>query len=344
MTAAVLISPDGASGALRGLMDRLASVGVAVAIVGEVEGAVDEIARHDVPPAVMLDLRGVADAEPDDVRAAAELVSRTVAALPHARPIAVVAGPTPQLVVACIRAGAGDVLDVLAEGTAAARSVVQRICQRQEDRQRELAATEVLRELVEDLLKDLIRTERRAIDAEEAVLARTRTSGGVTIPTLAEVRPPTVLLVEADRRIADELVDLLEDAGIATFAYVTGEEAVREVPALAQTSSLDLALVAARLPGMSGLEAVRLLREQIAGLPAFLMTSAPEDEAGVNTAELGVVGVVQKPFAQVGVVIEQLVAIAHESAHRTREALYLQRIKERHERVLERYRTLPRTP
>ena len=35
--------------------------------------------------------------------------------------------------------GAGDVIDVLVEGTASARAVVQRVCQRQEERQRELA-------------------------------------------------------------------------------------------------------------------------------------------------------------------------------------------------------------
>ena len=342
MTAVVLISPDGASGPLRGLMDRLASVGVTVAIVGEVAAAAEASARHEQPPAVMLDLREAGRGEVEDVRAAVELVQRTIAALPHARPIAVVAGPTPQLIVACVRAGAGDAIDVLVEGTASARAVVQRICQRQEDRRRELAALEEQRALVEDLLKDLIRTERRAIDAEEAVFARTRSSG--TVPPLAEVRPPGVLLVEHERQVADELMDLLEDAGLATFAYVSGEEAVREAAALAATSSLDLALVAARLPGMDGLETVRRLRGQIAGLPAFLLTSAPEEERGAEAAELGVVGFVQKPIARDSEVFDRLATLAHESAHRTRESLYLQRIKERHERVLERYRSLPRTP
>lgn len=342
MTAVVLISSDGASGPLRGLMDRLASVGVTVAIVRDLEAAVEASSRHEPPPAVMLDLREVGPGELEDVRAAVDLVQRTLAALPHALPIVVTAGTTPQLLVACVRTGAGDVIDVLVEGTASARAVVQRIGQRQADRRHELAAIEEQRALVEDLLKDLIRTERRAIDAEEALLARSRSPEAT--PAFAEARPPAVLLVERERRVADELAELLEAAGIATFAYVSGEEATREVATLAASSGLDLALVASRLPGMDGLETVRRLRERIAGLPAFLMTSAPEEDLPTDedAADLGIVGFVQKPLDHVDEVVERLAAFARDAAHRTRESLYLQRIKERHERVLERYRLLPR--
>lgn len=340
MTAVVLISPDGASGQLRGLMDRLASVGVAVSIVEGIEAAAVAFAQHEQPPAVMLDLRECAGGEIDDVRTAVAFVQRTLAALPRTLPIVVSAGPPPQLIVACVRAGAGDVVDVLVEGTASARAVVQRVCQRQEDRRREHAVLEEHRALLADLVKDLIRTERRAIDAEEAIMARTRSTG--TLPALAEGRPPAVLLVEHERRVADQLADLLEAAGVATFAYVTGEEAIRESARLAKTSGLDLALVAARLPGMDGLETVRQLRERISDLPSFLITSTPEEEAAADAPELGIAGFVPKPLEQIEEVVERLVALARESASRTREALYVQRIKERHERVLERYRLLPR--
>jgi CheY-like chemotaxis protein len=289
----------------------------------------------------MLDLRDTAGGEVEDVRQAVDRLRRTLAALPHALPIAVTAEAPAQLIVACVRAGAGDVIDLALEGTATARAAVQRICQRQADRTHELEIVRQQRSIIEDLLKDLIRTERRSIDVEEK-LARTRT-GEFSMPG-AETRAPAVLLVEHERAVADELADMLEASGVATYAYVTGEEALREAQTLAETTGLDLALVAAQLPGMDGLETVRRLRDQISGLPAFLVTSVHDADLAAHAADLGVVGFVQKPLADVREVAERLSQLARESLQRTREHVYLQRIKERHERVLARYRSLPREP
>lgn len=337
----ILIAPSGASGPLRGLVDRLASVGVAITIADEVAGAAELCAAAPRAPAVMLDLRDAAAGEVEDLRRATDTVRRTIAAMPSALPIVLTAGATAPLIVASMRAGAGDVIDLLLEGTATARAVVQRICQRQEDRARELLVLDEQRAIIEELLKDLIRTERRSIDAEEALAMRARVSRD--FPVL-DARPPAVLLVEHDRSVADDLAEQLEAAGVATFAYVSGEEALREAGGLADTNGIDLALVASKLPGMDGFETVRRLRERVAGLAAFLITSSPDEDIGEDAAERGIVGFVPKPLAHVGEVVGHVVEIARETRHRMRESLYLQRIKERHEHVLERYRSLPRTP
>jgi len=340
--AAVLISPKGVAGALRDLMERLGSVGVQVSIVDELATAVEVSRRHARPPAVLLDLRDVGAGEVEDQQLATDTIRKTLAKLPSALPIVVTSEADPMLIVSCIRAGAADVIDLQLEGTAAARAVVQRICERQAARTSEIAMVASQRDMIEDLLKDLIRTERRSIDAEEALAARQRTSGEVA--TAIESRPPSVLLIEHERAVADELADLLEAAGVATFAYVTGEEALREAETLASSTGLDLALVAAQLPGIDGLETVRRLRSRIAGLPAFLMTSLHDGDLAAHAADLGVVGFVQKPLADMDEVVARLAQLARESLHRTREHVYLQRIKERHERVLARYRSLPREP
>jgi CheY-like chemotaxis protein len=342
--AAILIAPKGVAGPLGDLMERLGSVGVQVSIVDEVAIAVEVSRRHARPPAVLLDLREVGAGEVEEQQIAAETIRKTLAKLPSALPIVVTSDADPMLIVSCIRAGAGDVIDLQLEGTAAARAVVQRICERQAARSHEIAMVGTQRDMIEDLLKDLIRTERRSIDAEEALAARVRTSGEVA--TAIESRPPSVLLIEHERAVADELADLLEAAGVATFAYVTGEEALREAETLASTTGLDLALVAAELPGIDGLETVRRLRARIEGLPAFLMTSIDDGDGDLaaHAAELGVVGIVQKPLEDLGEIVARLAQLARESLHRTREHVYLQRIKERHERVLARYRSLPREP
>ena len=342
----ILIAPEGPTGPLRGLVDRLASIGVTIAIIGEIADAAEASAREPRPPAVMIDLRDAfTEGERDEDEAArriAEGVRRTLEALPHALPIVLAASANPPLLMAAIRAGAGDVLDVVLEGTATARAVVQRICQRQADRHLELSVMEEQRAIVEEMLKDLIRTERRAIDGEEALAAHSRTSRTFHV---VDARPPAVLLVEADRAVADDLTERLEDAGVATFAYVSGEEATREAAMLADRSGLDLAIVAAELPGMDGIETVRRLRERSPDLPAFLIAAGTaSEELAVAAAALGVQGFVQKPLSEVGDIAERLAEVARESRHRTREGLYLQRIKERHEHVLERYRSLPRAP
>ncbi|HEX7841998.1 MAG TPA: response regulator, partial [Kofleriaceae bacterium] len=269
--AAILISPRGAAGPLRDLMDRLGSVGVEIAIVDEVAMAVEAGRRSAQPPAILLDLRELGAGEIEDQQAAGDAIRKTLERLPHALPIVVTSEADPMLIVSCVRAGAADVIDLQLEGTAAARAVVQRICERQAERQAELAMIASQREVIEDLLKDLIRTERRSIDAEEALAARVRTPGEAA--TALESRPPAVLLIEHERAVADELADLLEAAGVATFAYLTGEEALREAERLARSTGLDLALVAAHLPGIDGLETVRRLRARVQGIPAFLMTS-----------------------------------------------------------------------
>ena len=337
---AILIAPQGSDGTLRNLTDRLASVAVAVTIVDELAAAVELAARHEVPPAVLLDFRTFAAGEVEDITMASELLRRTQSSISGILPVVVTADASASLIVGCMRAGAGDVIDLALEGTATARAVVHRICDKQAERARDRDIMMKQRQMIEDLLKDLIRTERRSIDNEEKLAARTRSG---EINTL-ELRPPAVLLVEHDRDVADELADLLEAAGVATYAYVTGEEALREAETLAASTGLDLALVAGQLPGIDGLETIRRLRARIPGLSAFLVTSILDADLAARAADLGVVGFVQKPLSDVDEVVERLAALAREALTRTRESVYVQRIKERHERVLERYRALPHKP
>jgi CheY-like chemotaxis protein len=336
---AILIAPEGPDGTLRTLMDRLQSVGVTSTIVDELAAAVELAARHESPPAILLDLRDAAAGEVEDLKKVVDVLRRTSAALPGYLPIVITACAAAPLIIQCMRTGAADVLDLTLEGTATARASVMRVCAKQFQRRHELDVVDQQRQMIEDLLKDLIRTERRSIDNEEKLLAqRRRTTGEQSI---GENRPPAVLLVEHDREVADELADLLEAAGVATYAYVTGEEALREVETLAAQAGLDIALIAAQLPGIDGLETIRRLRDRIPGMPAFLVTSVVDADLAAHAADLGVVGFVQKPLADVDEIVARLAQLARDALSRTREHVYLQRIKERHERVLERYRALP---
>jgi CheY-like chemotaxis protein len=342
---AIAVAPNGVTGALLAMIERLQTAGVLMHVADDLGGAAEIASRIAVgPPAILLDLQYlVAGAEIEDLHSAAERIRRAAHAIPHTTPIAVTGAADAAIVVTCIRAGAGDLIDIQLEGTATARAVVQRIYQRQVERAHEANTARTLRSMIEDLLKDLIRTERRSIDLEEKVAHFESVTGEAR--ELGDQRPPAILLVERERAIADQLAERLESAGVSTFAYTSGEDAIRDVDTmLGAGTGFDLSLVAVQLPGIDGLETVRRLRERIPGLPAFLMTAATDADLAARAADLGVVGFVQKPLPAVEEVVGRLAQLARESLERTREQLYLARIKARHERVLARYRSLPREP
>lgn len=341
---AIVVTLDAASGPLRALAERLTGADIEVHVVDDLPDAAQLASRTPTePPCVLVDLQSLrAGATPDDVTRATERIRKAAETIPHTLPIAVTGAADTGIAIALVRAGAGDVIDLELEGTASAPAVVHRIFERQHALAHQIHSTRTLRALIEDLLKDLIRTERRSIDLETKLAQLDTTSNTGTFET---VRLPTILLVESDKKIARELAERLEAEGVSTFAYVSGEDASRELETLLRSgAAFDLALVAAQLPGIDGLETVRRLRERVAGLPAFLMTAVHDGDLAARVADLGVVGFVQKPLPDIDEVVARLAQLAREALERTREQLYLQRIKVRHERVLARYRSLPREP
>ena len=120
-------------------------------------------------------------------------------------------------------------------------------------------------------------------------------------------REPTVFLVEDDAEVANYLVDELESAGLITFAFLSGEDALQQAHKMANRSqAIDLALVDLRLPGIDGLETVRRLRTHKPGLAAFLMTGYSDVETATTAADLGVVGFVLKPFDDVPQLVSRI--------------------------------------
>ena len=338
---AVAISPEGATGPLRALIDRLAAASIDVVIVDDVGSAAELAGEHpDGPPCVLVDLRDLASgSDAEDVRRAGDAIRRITEAIPHVQPVAITNAGDAALALACIRAGAADVIDLHLEGTAPARAVVERLAARQAALARAEREARALRGMVEDLLKDLIRTERRSLDLE-AQLARQ--SGEIVLP--ADLRGPAILLIEPERALADALAHRLEAAGVATYAYLTGDAALSALDHQLDPAAIDLALVAVQLPGTDGLATVEALRARRSDLPAFLVASEHDATLAARAADLGVVGFVVKPLRDLGIVAERLAQLAGEALQRSRDHVYLQRIKARHERVLARYRSLPREP
>jgi DNA-binding NtrC family response regulator len=325
---------------LRALVDVLAGLGVAVSIVDTVQDAAARLMMSDPgdPPAVFVDLGDLAgDAASAEVRLRA--VSDTV---PLAAPVAVAHAPTAMLAVGALRGGASDFIDAQVATATDIHAVLERIGRVRQERLGQKKHLGALRTMMEEFLKDLIKTERRSIDLEHRLAQRERQRTGIEAAAdLDADREPCVFLIEDDRDVADALAGELEDAGVVTFAFLSGEDAVKQAEKMAtKGQAIDLALVDLRLPGMDGLETVRRLRESKPGLAAFLMTGYSDVETATSAADLGVVGFVLKPFDDVHQLIVRIKEQAQAAMQRTRDHHYLQRIKERHDKVLSRYRKL----
>jgi FixJ family two-component response regulator len=333
---------------LRGLVDLLASVGVSVSVVDTVQDAAARLimSESDQPPVVFVDLGDIDRSDPVGAGASAEVRLRAITdTVPLAAPVAVAGGASAVLVIAALRGGAADFLDLGADGgldASAMRAVLDRIARLRHERTSQRRTLVKLRAMMEEFLKDLIKTERRSIDLEHRLAQRDRQRSGIDAPAdLDADREPCVFLIEDDREVADQLAGELEDAGIVTFAFLSGEDAVMQAEKMAaRGQAIDLALVDLRLPGMDGLEAVRRLRDRKPGLAAFLMTGFSDVETATSAADLGVVGFVLKPFDDVHALIARIKELATQAVQRTRDHVYLQRIKERHDKVLSRYRKL----
>ena len=325
---------------LRVLVDLLASVGVAVSIVDTVQDAAARLIMSDPDqqPAVFVDLGDLAgDADSAEVRLRA--VTDTV---PLAAPVAVAHAPTANLVVGALRGGASDFVDASTLTPTEVGGVLERIGRVRQERMGQKKSLAKLRSMIEEFLRDLIKTERRSIDLEHRLAQRDRQRSGLDAPAdLDADREPCVFLIEDDREVADALAGELEDAGIVTFAFLSGEDAVKQAEKMAtKGQAIDLALVDLRLPGMDGLETVRRLRDQKPGLAAFLMTGYSDVETATSAADLGVVGFVLKPFDDMPQLIIRIKEQAQQAMQRTRDHHYLARIKERHDKVLGRYRKI----
>lgn len=100
-----------------------------------------------------------------------------------------------------------------------------------------------------------------------------------------------ILLVDDDRLVLTIMGRELEAAGYAVATAENGAAALE----LALRQDFDLAVLDIRMPGMSGIEAARVLRETH-GLPSLFLTAYGEQELVDRAAAEGGLGYLVKPI------------------------------------------------
>ncbi len=102
-----------------------------------------------------------------------------------------------------------------------------------------------------------------------------------------------ILVVEDDRTVGQYVKRGLEEHRFHADLVADGMEALR----LASGSPYDLMVLDLRLPGMSGLEVVRTLRDRGITTPILVLTAQDSTEFKVQALRAGADDYVTKPFA-----------------------------------------------
>jgi CheY-like chemotaxis protein len=108
------------------------------------------------------------------------------------------------------------------------------------------------------------------------------------------VETPSILITDDDHAFRETLRGMLEPRGFRTVTASNGEEALRIISA----EPVHLLLLDMHMPRLSGLEAVRRIRQLNLQLPCVLL-SAALDEAIIQQARLAeVFAILAKPVSR----------------------------------------------
>jgi nitrogen regulation protein NR(I) len=102
----------------------------------------------------------------------------------------------------------------------------------------------------------------------------------------------TTLIVDDDSQLRQSFDKLLTEEGHTVRTASTGEAAI----AIVRECVPDLVVMDVRLPGMSGLETFRTIREIEPKLPVIVMTAFGTTETAIEATKLGAFEYVLKPF------------------------------------------------
>jgi CheY-like chemotaxis protein len=101
-----------------------------------------------------------------------------------------------------------------------------------------------------------------------------------------------ILVVDDDRRMVRTICDILKIKGYEPAAAYSGEEAVKKVGEVAP----DCVLMDLKMPGIDGVEALRLIKADFPILPVVLMSAYASPEQVAEAKSRGAYSVLTKPI------------------------------------------------
>jgi DNA-binding response OmpR family regulator len=101
-----------------------------------------------------------------------------------------------------------------------------------------------------------------------------------------------VLVVDDDERLSSMLVEYLAPDGMSVTTAANGVQGLRQI----EKESYDLVILDIMLPGLSGLEVLKRLRQSGNRTPVLMLTAKGDDVDRIKGLELGADDYLPKPF------------------------------------------------
>jgi DNA-binding NtrC family response regulator len=102
-----------------------------------------------------------------------------------------------------------------------------------------------------------------------------------------------ILLVDDDTRVLELLRDALEIHGYDCVLAHDGQTALN----LASNESYDLVVLDVKMPGISGIEALRVLKERDPLQPVIMVTAVADIPTAIKAMQLNALDYLTKPFS-----------------------------------------------
>jgi len=102
----------------------------------------------------------------------------------------------------------------------------------------------------------------------------------------------SVLVVDDERSMRDFLKILLEKEGHKVVTADNGEKALE----ILDNQSLDVVVSDIRMPGMTGIELLELIKKEFTDLPVIMITAFASPDDAVLAMKNGAFDYISKPF------------------------------------------------
>ena len=126
----------------------------------------------------------------------------------------------------------------------------------------------------------------------DGISASLRVHDFAHLARLPPVTSPLVALVDDDGALCSSLVDLMRSIGYRAEPYYSAETFLTSVNLL----NVHCIVADIHMPGMSGLDLVRKLRDQGIMTPVILITALPDTHLDSEAISVGAQYLLRKPF------------------------------------------------
>lgn len=102
-----------------------------------------------------------------------------------------------------------------------------------------------------------------------------------------------ILVVDDEQEVCDMLKKFLTKRGYGVYTALNGEEAI----SIVKEERPHIVLLDIRMPKMSGIECLKLIKEIDKEVGVIMITAVKEEEIGKQTMELGAFDYITKPLS-----------------------------------------------